>query len=80
MDVPVIATDLGGMAELVKDGENGLLFTLNNSDHLRQQVQRLLDEGPLLDYLRNGIPLVKSIDEEMTEIITYYQQLLPARH
>lgn len=73
---PVIATNLGGMAEMVEDEKSGLLFELNNADDLRRQIARLIDDQGLLERLRAGIPHVKTLDEEMTEIVSVYQHLL----
>ncbi len=75
MGIPVIATDLGGMSELVKHEQSGLLFELNNAADLRAQLERLVREPELLGRLQKGIPPVKTIDEEMTEMLEYYQQL-----
>jgi len=46
MEKAVIASDVGGLTELIKDGENGLLFHVGDGDHL---VRRCLDllENPL---------------------------------
>lgn len=79
MGLPVIATDLGGMSELVEHEKSGLLFELNNADHLRCQIERLLKEPTLLNQLRSGIPKVKSLDEEMREIVEHYQRLVKDR-
>lgn len=76
MGIPVIATDLGGMAELVEHEKSGLRFRLNDADDLRRQIERLLDEPDLLDRLRAGIPRVKTIDEEMQEIVALYEEVL----
>lgn len=76
MGLPVIATNLGGMAELVEHEKTGLLFELNNAGDLRRQLARLLHEPGLLDRLRAGIPPVKTIDEEMQEIVAHYTRLL----
>ncbi len=77
---PVIASNLGGMAELVQHEQNGLLFDLNDEASLARQLQRLITEPELLPKLRAGIKPVKSIAEEMQELETiYYQsQLVPA--
>lgn len=77
MRVPVIATNLGGMAELVSHEQNGLLFEIGNANELQYQIKRLLDDGhPLLARLRRGIQAVKTLEQEMKEIIPQYAQLL----
>lgn len=76
MRVPVIATNLGGMSELVEHEKTGLVFTLNDVDHLRDQIHRLLTEPGLMDQLRSSIPPVKTIDEEMGDLVENYTRLL----
>lgn len=73
--LPVITTRLGGMQELVNDGVNGLLFDLNNSDELREQIERFLDDPQLLEKLRNGIPKIPTIDDEVGAIYAHYREL-----
>lgn len=75
-EVPVVATNLGGMAELVEHEKSGLLFELDNGADLRHQLQRLLREPALLARLRSGIPQVKSVDDELAEIFACYRTLL----
>jgi glycosyltransferase involved in cell wall biosynthesis len=43
----VVATRVAGIPELVKEGENGLLFTPSNWDELTDCMRRLLDDDPL---------------------------------
>ncbi len=69
---PVIAADLGGMAELVESGQNGLLFELGSATDLARQLRRLLDEPDLLAALRAGIGPVKSAGQEMDELEAIY--------
>ncbi len=73
---PVIASNLGGMAELVEHGKNGLLFAPGNVDSLTQQLQRLLDEPDLLPTLRAGIGPVKSVAQEIDELEQIYQRAI----
>ena len=73
---PVIATNLGGMAEAVQHGTNGLLFERGNVDDLVSQIQRIINEPCLMQELINGIPNVKSIEEETDELEKTYQGLL----
>lgn len=43
----VVATRTGGMADLIRDGENGFLREPGDADGLRRQVERLLDDPAL---------------------------------
>jgi glycosyltransferase involved in cell wall biosynthesis len=69
---PVVASNLGGMAELVRDGENGLLFAPGDAEGLARQLRRLLDDPRVLPALRTGIGLVKSVAQEMDELEEIY--------
>jgi glycosyltransferase involved in cell wall biosynthesis len=65
---PVIASDMGGMAELVKHQENGLLFKLGDAEALAEQLSLLIDDPTLLRRLRSGIEPVKSIENEIDDL------------
>jgi len=78
--LPVVASNLGAMAEMVEDGRNGLLFEPGNSGDLRRVLQRLLDEPGLLDRLRAGIPRVRTIDEDAAWTSALYKDLWYERH
>ncbi|HET6963623.1 MAG TPA: glycosyltransferase family 4 protein [Acidimicrobiales bacterium] len=45
--VPVVATGTGGSGEYLRDGENCLLFTPGDPEHLAAAVRRLADEPAL---------------------------------
>jgi glycosyltransferase involved in cell wall biosynthesis len=47
----VVASDIGGMPDLVDDGETGLLVPPGDADALRQALRRLLDDRALLAHL-----------------------------
>lgn len=40
--IPVVASDNSGLAEIIEDGKNGLLFETGNPESLANQVIRLL--------------------------------------
>lgn len=72
---PVIATNLGGMAEAVSHENNGLLFERGNVMDLSKQLARFLDEPALLTKLHNGIGTVKSVDQEVLQLQALYLTL-----
>lgn len=73
---PVIASNLGGMVELVHHGVNGLVFEPGSVEGLAEQLQRLLDDAELLARLRGGIAPARTIDDEMTQIMGIYDSLV----
>jgi glycosyltransferase involved in cell wall biosynthesis len=72
---PVVTAALGGMAELVRDGVDGLHFAPASAADLARQLQRLIDEPELLALLRGGVRMPRSIDDEMRQIGVIYNQL-----
>lgn len=76
---PVIATNLGGMAEMVSDEVNGLLFERGNVSDLARQLRRLVDEPELIRRLKLGIPRVKTVDEEVDQLEKIYRELIQTR-
>ncbi len=73
--LPVITTNLGGMAEMVEHERNGLLFERKDVYDLARQLRRLLTEPALLDRLKSGVVPVKSLDQEFSELLPIYQTL-----
>jgi glycosyltransferase involved in cell wall biosynthesis len=48
---PVVAAAVGGVPEVVRDGENGLLVEPGSSDALAAAIGRLVDDAPFRDLL-----------------------------
>jgi glycosyltransferase involved in cell wall biosynthesis len=72
---PVIATNLGGMAEAVMHEATGLLFERGDVDDLARQMKRIIVEPGLLERLRSQAPPVKTIVEEVNELNAIYRKL-----
>jgi glycosyltransferase involved in cell wall biosynthesis len=49
---PVLATRVGGVGEIVHDGENGLLVPAGDRDALADSIRRFFDDDPLRERLR----------------------------
>jgi glycosyltransferase involved in cell wall biosynthesis len=66
---PVIATDLPGLAEVVRHDENGLLFKTGSAVALSRQLSRLIDEQELLERLSAQAQRPKSITTYVDELL-----------
>ena len=76
---PVVATGLGGLSEVVKSGENGLLFGLDDAEDLARCLRRLAEEPGLLEELRSGIGPVKTVSENVDELEKLYRILMGSK-
>lgn len=72
---PVIATNLGGMSELIHHNENGLLFPLNDHNALAREFLRLIEEPSLLPTLMKNIKDERTMLQMVDEIETVYNSL-----
>ncbi|MCA8943584.1 MAG: glycosyltransferase family 4 protein [Planctomycetes bacterium] len=70
--VPVVATDLGGIAEIVEDEVNGDLFPRDDVDALASRLERLEREPDRLERYRAALPRVKTLAENVDEIERLY--------
>jgi glycosyltransferase involved in cell wall biosynthesis len=73
---PVIASDIGGMAEAIDHGETGLLFQRGNVDDLASQIIKIYSNPDIFEYLQNNIKPVKKIEEEVDELIKIYENVI----
>jgi glycosyltransferase involved in cell wall biosynthesis len=76
--VPVIASDLGGMAELVRPGVNGALFRPGDVASLRDCLAAIVDHPEQLQQWRLGVPRTKTLAEEMEELEEVYYRAIAA--
>jgi glycosyltransferase involved in cell wall biosynthesis len=73
---PVICSDIGGMAEKVADGVNGLHFRAGSAASLADTLRRAVSTPGLWDRLRSGVPAVYGIDESAAVLAGVYRELL----
>ena len=76
---PVIASDIGGMAEKVRDRLDGLHFRAGSPDLLADCLERALREPGLWDRLRSRIRRPPTAIEAAEAHATLYRTLLDAK-
>ncbi|MBI2313367.1 MAG: glycosyltransferase family 4 protein [Betaproteobacteria bacterium] len=76
---PVVATDVPGLSEVVRDGENGLLFPREDAGALAGALGRLCRDRALLLRLASSAPRPKSIEEYTDELVGLYGALIRSR-
>jgi len=72
---PVITSNIGGMAEYVKNEISGLTFAMGNADELARKIMRFIDDPLLVKKLAIGVPHVKTIEEKVEELKETYVRL-----
>lgn len=77
---PVIASNVAGIAEFVEDEVSGLLFERGDVSDMTRQMRRIIEDPELLAQLRAGVPPVKTIEEEVLELTTIYEELVTGAH
>ncbi len=72
-EVPVITSNLGGMAEQIEDGVNGFTFEAGNVKDLRAKMQAILDNLQILNEIKQEIRLVTFVPNIEQEAYRYNQ-------
>jgi glycosyltransferase involved in cell wall biosynthesis len=76
---PVICSDVGGMAEMVQDGVNGLHAVLGDSGDLARVMLRAATERGLWQRLAAAVPAVPTVRESLERHLHVYAALLQDR-
>lgn len=74
--LPVVGSNLGGIAELVHDGIDGLLVTHDDVQAWAEAFRQLATDANLLTKLRQGIEPVKTMSMEAQETAALYEEIL----
>ncbi len=77
--VPVVAARVGGIADLVDDGRNGLLYDPGSSSGLTDALRSLVADRTRVAAFRRLIPPVKSMRVHATEVEALYAEVMRAR-
>ena len=75
---PIIGSNLGGIPELVKDGEYGYIY--NNIEELTEKIKKLLDDKKLAEEMgKNAKNIIKreySSDDYYKAIMNIYNKVI----
>jgi glycosyltransferase involved in cell wall biosynthesis len=77
--IPVMGSNLGGIAELVEHEVNGLLVAPDSQDAWVQGLRKLCEDKNMLMRLRAGIRQPRSMGVVAEEMLGLYRSLLHAR-
>ena len=73
--IPVITSNLGGMAELVIHKKNGLLFEPGNVEDLKKKMKLFINDPKLIEKYSQET-YVRSIEKDVQEIMRLYFKLV----
>jgi len=78
--LPIIATNVGGNPELISDGENGRLITVDDDQCLAETIGDLIDDSEVRSQMgQNGLNRVRSTfnwPKTVNEYLSVYDELL----
>ncbi len=73
---PVIASDLGGLSELVRDGVNGRTFRTGDPGALLNVIRDFDEDPTLLPRLTAGIGAVRTLDDNADDFVELWERAL----
>jgi glycosyltransferase involved in cell wall biosynthesis len=76
---PLIASDIGGMKEKVRDGIDGLHFRVGSAEDLADKLATVLTDPKLWKRLRAGAPAPIGHEEAAERHLALYERLLRNR-
>jgi glycosyltransferase involved in cell wall biosynthesis len=76
---PVVASGIGGMAEFVRDGVDGLHFRPGDAQDLAAKLRRFVDEPGLAAALSRDFPVLKTIAQDGASTEYRYRALCARR-
>jgi len=74
--IPVVASNLGALAEVVRDGEDGLLAPAGDGGAWCAVLRRLVDDPGLLPRLQSNLRRPLSVPEHVGQIERLYEQVI----
>jgi glycosyltransferase involved in cell wall biosynthesis len=80
--VPAIATRVGGVAELIDNGENGLLFDVGEVDEMAAGILELVNHRTRFEQMRQAARMTAQkrfcAKDIVKKYVQYYERILSA--
>lgn len=77
--LPVVASSIGAIPEVVEDGRNGLLVEPGNVEAWKQCLLRLIDQPRLVTHMASRLPKAKDMADHAKELVDLYREVLEKR-
>lgn len=74
--VPVIASNVGGIPEIIQDGVNGFLFKQGDFRDLANKLQFIIQNPQKIFALRKNIQPVRTVSEDANQLKGIYREVL----
>ena len=73
--IPVVASNFGGLSEIVEHEENGLLFEPGDQVDLARQLERLCEDPGLIVRLGENAGILRTVEDSVDEMLQLYERL-----
>ncbi|MDD4182272.1 MAG: glycosyltransferase, partial [Candidatus Omnitrophica bacterium] len=78
--IPIVATEVGGVSEIIENGTNGIMVEPKNSEAIAKAILKLADDTALADMIaknaREKIEKLYSMEKSLRETEQVYKQAL----
>ncbi len=73
--IPVVASSVGGLPEVIEDGRSGLLFPMGDTDTAAEKAVKLLSDQSLYDSMKKESQKKATEKFDMNKIVDQYEAL-----
>lgn len=74
--IPAVASDVGGVREMMTDGKEGFIFKNGDVMQLKSILENILSQPQLIAQMKNSIGSLKTIEDNSNEMYNIYHNLI----
>ncbi|MCH8875140.1 glycosyltransferase, partial [candidate division KSB1 bacterium] len=75
-NVPVVATEIAGVPEIIEDGKNGFLYPPGDVEALAAIFLEVSKDSQIVEQLETGAQIIKKIDQEAAELEKEFRRFI----